>query len=258
MAEEVRDAAKTIPRIMIIGFLINMGLIFLTLVTFCYHIVDIPTALADPTGYPGIWVIRQSMGQPWLNILLVVILILEIFGELAYFAAVSRDLFAFARDNGLPFSKWLSKVDAKRQIPTNAYIFSAGFSIILSLIYLGSDVAYYAVISLCTVSLLQCYLFSIGCMMWRRIFHPDTLPPARFSLGRWGLPINIAAVIFALWSFFWTFWPEEYPVTVEGFNWASVIFFATLILALINYIFGGRKKYHGPVALVEGRKLHDE
>lgn len=258
MSEEVRDAAKTIPRIIIIGFLLNAGLIFLTLLTFCYHIVDIPTAFEDSTGYPGIWVIRQSMGQPWLNILLVVILILEIFGELAYFAAVSRDLFAFARDHGFPFSEWLAKVDSKRQIPKNAYIFSAGFSILLSFIYLVSDLAYYGVTALCTVALLQCYLFSIGCIMWRRIFHPETLPPARFSLGRWGLPVNIAAVFFSLWCFFWAFWPEEYPVTLEVFNWASAIFIATLLMAFINYIFGGRKKYRGPVALVAGRKLREE
>ncbi|TQW01245.1 GABA permease [Cordyceps javanica] len=255
MSEEVRDAAKTVPRIMMIGFSINMCLIFLTFLTFCYHVVDIPTALDDPTGYPGIWVIRQSMGQPWLNILLVVILVLEIFGELAYFAAVSRDLFAFARDNGLPCSRWLSKVDVKRQIPTNAYIFSAVFSILLSFIYLGSEVAFNAVVSLCTVSLLQCYLFSIGCIMWRRIFHPHTLPPARFSLGRWGLSINIAAVLFSFWGFFWTFWPESYPVTWEGFNWASVIFGTTLLMALINYYAGGRRKYQGPVVLIEDRKL---
>ncbi|KGQ05998.1 putative amino-acid permease PB24D3.02c [Beauveria bassiana D1-5] len=258
MAEEVRDAAKTIPRIMLVGFLINMALIFLSLLTFCYHIVDIPTALDDPTGYPGIWVIRQSMSQTWLNILLAVILILEVFGELSYFAAVSRDLFAFARDDGFPFSKWLARVDHERQIPTNAYIFSAGFSIALSFIYLGSDVAFYAVLSLSTVAMLQYYLFSIGCMTWRRIFHPHTLPPARFSLGSWGLPINIAAVVFSFWGFFWTFWPEESPVTLAVFNWASPIFVATLLLALINYIFGGRERYHGPVTLVEGRKLREE
>ncbi|EGX90158.1 amino acid permease 2 [Cordyceps militaris CM01] len=258
MAEEVRDAAKTIPKIMLVGFGINMTLIFLTLLTFCYHIVDIPTALDDPTGYPGVWVIRQSMSQPWLNILLAVILILEVFGELSYFAAVSRDLFAFARDNGLPFSQWLAKVDTKRQIPVNAYIFSAGFSILLSFIYLGSQVAFYAVVSLSTVSLLQCYMFSIGCIMWRRIYYPHTLPPARFSLGRWGLSINLAAVIFSLWGFFWAFWPETYPVTAEGFNWASIIFVATLVLAMIYYVAGGRAKYHGPVVLVEGRKLRAE
>ncbi|OAQ98288.1 hypothetical protein LLEC1_02077 [Akanthomyces lecanii] len=258
MAEEVRDAAKTIPRIIIITFVLNTALVFVTLCTFCYHIIDIPTALGDPTGYPGIWVIRQSMGQPWLNILLVVVLVLQVFGGLSYFAAVSRDLFAFARDNGLPFSKWLAKVDSKRQIPTNAYIFSAGSSILLSLLYLGSDVAFYAIVSLSGIALLQCYLFSIGCMMWRRTFHPDTLPPARFPLGRWGLPINTAAVIFACWSLFWVLWPTEYPVTLASFNWASAIFVGTLLLALLYYISGGRKKYGGPVALVAGRKLRAE
>ncbi|OAA53276.1 amino acid permease 2 [Cordyceps fumosorosea ARSEF 2679] len=258
MAEEVRDAARTIPRIMLVGFVINMVLIFLSLLTFCYHIVDIPTALADPTGYPGIWVIRQSMSQPWLNLLLAVILVLEVFGELSYFAAVSRDLFAFARDGGFPFSRWIARVDERRQVPVNAYVLSAVFSVLLSLIYLGSDVAFYAVISLCTVALLQCYLFSIGCILWRRAFHPETLPPARFSLGSWGLPVNVAAVVFSLWGFFWTFWPEEYPVTLAGFNWASVIFVGTLALALVNYYSGGRHKYHGPVVLVEGRKLRGE
>lgn len=255
MSEEVRDASKTIPRIMLINFVINMVITFITLLTFCYQIVDIQVALDDKTGYPGLWVIRQSMSLPWLNVFLTVVLILEIFGELAYFAAVNRDLYAFARDSGLPFSTWLAKIDQRRHIPTNAYIFSAAFSGLLSLIYVGSSVAFYAIISLCTVSLLQCYVFSIGCILWRRIYHPETLPPSRFSLGAWGVPINLSAVVFSVWSFFWTFWPEQYPVTISVFNWASPIFGATLVIAIVYYFFGGRKNYHGPVALVEGRKM---
>lgn len=255
MAEEVRDAAKTIPHIMMTSFYINMGLVFLTLLTMCYHIIDIPTAVDQPIGYPGIWVISQSMGQPWLNILIVVILVLEIFGELAYFAAVSRDLFAFARDHGLPFSRWLAKVDGQRQVPVNAYIFSAAVSCILALIYLGSDVTYYTVTALCTVSLLLCYMVSIGCLLWRRVFHPDTLPPARFSLGRWGIPTNIVAILFSVWCFLWNFWPQDYPVTPVDFNWASAIYILVVALAGVCYFCGGNKTYHGPVALVEGRKF---
>ncbi len=253
MAEEVRNATKTIPRIMLINFVINMVLIFITLVTFCYHIPDIEAALSDPTEYPGIWVMRQSMSLPWLNVLLATVLVLEVFGELAYFAAVTRDLFAFARDSGLPFSTWIAKIDQKRHIPTNAYILSAAISAFLSLIYLGSSVAFYAVVSLCTVALLQSYMFSIGCILWRRIYCPESLPPCAFSLGRWGIPVNGAALIFSLWSFFWTFWPEQYPVTVSVFNWASPIFGATVLIASAYYLFGGKKKYHGPVVLVQGR-----
>lgn len=80
-------------------------------------------------------------------------------------------------------------------------------SICLSLIYIGSLVAFYAITSLLTVALLQCYYISIGCVLWRRITHPETLHPAEFSLGKFGIPINIAAVVYAMWCFFWAFWP---------------------------------------------------
>lgn len=223
--------------------------------TICYHIPDIDAAISDATEYPVIYVLRQSMSLAWLNVLLAIILILLLLGNLSYLAAVTRDIFAFARDQGLPCSDWISRVDKRRNIPTNACMLSGAICCLLSLIYIGSPVAFYAVTSLCTVALLQCYCLSIGCVLWRRIYNPETLPYATFSLGKWGVSVNLAAVLFSLWSFFWCFWPQAYPVTAERFNWASPIFAGVLVVALIYYVAVGRKRYHGPVVLVEGRKL---
>ncbi|OAA47142.1 amino acid permease 2 [Metarhizium rileyi] len=257
MSEEVRDASRNIPRVMLIAFAINFTLTLVTLVTLAYHIPSVTDALQDETTYPAIYVLRRSMSLPWLNFMLIVIAVLLMFGNLSYLAAVSRDLFAFARDRGIPFSGWISQVDKKRSVPTNACILSAGVSACLSLIYIGSPVAFYAITSLCIVSLLQCYSLSIGCMLYRRICHPETLPYARFSLGKYGVPINAVAVLSTTWGFFWCFWPQVYPVTAEGFNWASPIFLSALIIAMVYYAFQGRHDYHGPVVLVEGRKTHD-
>ncbi|KAG6012157.1 hypothetical protein E4U54_007695 [Claviceps lovelessii] len=256
MSEEVRDAAKTIPRVMMITFAINASLTWVTLITMAYHIPDIAKALADPTTYPAVSVLRSAMSLPWLNVVLVVITLLLMFGNLSYLAAVSRDLFAFARDRGLPLSRWISRVDKTRGIPTNACIVSAGLSILLSLTYIGSPVAFYAITSLCIVALLQCYCLSIGCMLYRRLYHPETLPYARFSLGRYGVLINAWAVVSSLWGFFWCFWPQVYPVTAGGFNWSSPIFVSVLFIAMTYYAITGRHNYHGPVVLVEGRKRH--
>jgi amino acid transporter len=38
------------------------------------------------------------------------ILILGFFGNVTVMAGSSRQLFAFARDEGMPFSKWIAKV----------------------------------------------------------------------------------------------------------------------------------------------------
>lgn len=93
-------------------------------------------------------------------------------------------------------------------------------------------------------------------MLYRRIKHPETLPPTKFDLGRWGVPLNIAAVIWGTWCFFWAFWPTSTPVDASGFNWASPIFVLCLIVAALYFVFTARKNYVGPVTEVEGRKEH--
>lgn len=254
MAEEVKNAARSVPKAMISIYIVNFILIFPAILTICYHIPNVSDALADPTLYPTIYVLRQSMSTAWMTVILVIVVALLICSNITYLAAVSRDLYAFSRDQGLPFSSWIAKVDEKRAIPRNAYILTSIVSICLGLIYIGSTTAFYAITSLLTVALLQCYCLSIGCLLWRRIFHPETLPRAQFSLGRWGIPINCLAVFYSFWSFFWSFWPQLFPVTTLNFNWASVIFVSVLLISIVYYIIIGRKRYTGPVALVEGRK----
>jgi choline transport protein len=252
MAEEVNDAAVAVPRAMVTIFLVDCILVFPLIVTICYHLPDVQAALDDPTEYPGIYIMRQAMSNGWIAVILAIMTAIVMASNVTYLAGVSRDLFAFARDRGLPFSDWFSKVHTKRSIPRNANIFSCCFSAILALIYIGSPVAFYAITSLNTVSLLQCYVFAIGCVLWRRLTRPQTLPPARFSLGRCGVAINVAAVLYSLWSFFWCFWPQATPVTASGFNWAGPLYVLALIVSALYY-FKARHQYEGPVMSVEGR-----
>jgi choline transport protein len=219
MSEEVRDARRSVPRTMITVWIINFIILFVAAITVCYHITDTEEALNDPTTYPAIYVLRQALPLAWITVILVMIVVLNVASNIVYLATVTRDLFAFARDKGLPFSNWLSYVNTRRHIPQNAAITSCVFAVLLAVIYIGSPVAFYAMTSLATVSLLQCYGLSIGCHLWRRIYHPETLPPAYFPLGRFGVPLNVMSIIYCTYGFFWAFWPTSTPVTAEGFNW---------------------------------------
>lgn len=255
MSEEVKDAARQIPKAMMTVYVVNFSVILIVYVTLAYHIPSVEDSLNDPTLYPAVYVLRQAWGPAGVTAILVLTTLVLIASNITYLAAVTRDLFAFARDGGLPFSSWLSRVDKGRAIPVNATVLSSGIAILLSLIYIGSPVAFYAITALGSVALLQCYCVSIGCLLWRRIYHPETLPPTQFSLGRWGIPINIMAVIVTLWSFFWSFWPQYTPVAADDFNWASPIFVLVIIMSMVFFIVKGRKTYQGPVVEVEGRKV---
>lgn len=69
----------------------------------------------------------------------------------------------------------------------------------MSLINLGSKVAFEAMLSLATVALMATYLISIGCVLLKRL-RGETLPSARWSLGRYGLAVNAVAVLYTSWS----------------------------------------------------------
>lgn len=98
------------------------------------------------------------------------------------------------------------------------------------------------------------YAISISCVLYRRLAHPELLPPARWTLGRWGVPVNVTALVYVSFAFFWSFWPNERPVTRQNFNWAVVMFVGIFILSVVNYVVYGRKVYVGPVMSVEGHR----
>jgi amino acid transporter len=124
------------------------------------------------------------------------------------------------------------------------------FTIILSLLNIGSTVAFSAIISLQMSSLMLTYMLSISCVLYRRLTHPELLPPARWSLGRFGIMINGAALIFSMFFLFWCFWPLQTSVDPTTFNWAILMFSTIVIASTIFYFLGGRRKYAGPVTLV--------
>ena len=69
----------------------------------------------------------------------------------------------------------------------------------MSLINLGSKVAFEAMLSLATVALMATYLMSIGCVLLKRL-RGENLPAARWSLGRAGMAVNIVALTYTGWS----------------------------------------------------------
>lgn len=256
---------------MIGAYLMNGALGIVFLISYMFMITDVQAALDDVTGYPHIWVFSQAVGRGGVVALNAIPTVLIFAGTLTYNLSTSRQTWAFARDHGLPFSGWIGTVNKKLETPANAVTVTCLITIALSLINIGSDVAFNAskswsfcstmwdakrptVISLNVVSLMITYVVSISAVLYRRIKHPELLPNCQWSLGRWGIPVNIAGVLYSSHAFFWCFWPEGTPVDLSSFNWAVVMFVGTAILALVDYIFRGRKHYKGPVVLVDGYK----
>ncbi|KOC11929.1 amino acid transporter [Aspergillus flavus AF70] len=257
MSEEIEDAGVTVPKSMILSFALNIPFGIGSVLTYLFIMPDVQDALDSPAGLPFIYVFSEATkNTTGASILVVAILLLFFMITISSTASASRQTFAFARDNGLPFSNWLGAVHPTLHIPVNSVILTCAFSIIMFLINIGSSVAMNALLSLATSPLMGTYMICIACVIVRRITKSPPLPPSRWSLGRCGMPINILALVYASWAFFWSFWPVNREVTAETLNWAPVLFVGVMGSSGLLYWLVARKVYEGPVVKVEGRKFH--
>lgn len=93
------------------------------------------------------------------------------------------------------------------------------------------------------------YQVSLISLVWRRRYGKP-LPHSPFTLGRWGMPLNLFSIIYGWYLLVYSAMPGVYPVTAENMNWAPVMFAGVLILCLIYYLVWARKIYQGPVVKV--------
>lgn len=110
MAEETRQASSVVPRAMLWSFLINSGLTFVMLITYLFCLTDLADALDSPTGFPFMQVFAATTGSVGASATLSsLIIITAVIATTNYMASTSRQVFAFARDHGLPFHAFISK-----------------------------------------------------------------------------------------------------------------------------------------------------
>ncbi|WPH04602.1 GABA-specific permease [Acrodontium crateriforme] len=250
MAEEVKNAAKNVPRMMMLSIGINGALGFVSIVTYIFAIKDVKEeVLNSPLNYPFIGIFEAATGSTGTAIgMTAPFVALTACTCINSIMAASRQLFALARDGGLPFSNFfmtLTKVGST-PLPINAMFCSLIVLVVLALLNLGSNLIVGIIVSLLASGVGLTYSISIGCVLWRRLFG-SPLPPTKWSLGRYGVAINAFAFFYQVFSTIIGFFPTTAHTTAKDMNWAVAVCGAVLLLSGISYIFHGRHVYVPPV-----------
>jgi len=251
MSEEVKDSSTTLPKAMLWAVAFNATLGFIMAITLSFTLGDVDSILASATGYPFIQLFYNVTGSLGGATVMTLIVILTLTASaIAEIATASRQLWSFARDAGVPFSGWVSRINHRWNIPLNAVAVSLTVTTLLSLINIGSTAALNAILALTSVSLLTSYIIVISCLLLKRI-RGQPLPYSRWSLGKLGAPINVIALCYLCAIYVFAFFPVATPVEAESMNYAIVIFGGIIVFAVVYYFVYGRKQYIPPVALVK-------
>lgn len=131
-------------------------------------------------------------------------------------------------------------------IPVRAILLIAAIGLILGLVNIASSTAFNAMTSLALIGHYTSYLLPIVLLVIRR-FGKKHIPFGPWTLGRYGLAVNLFSLFYCVVLIVFVAFPPYQPVTYENMNYAAVIFGAVLILSLAMWFAYGRKLYRGPV-----------
>ncbi|KAE8352422.1 amino acid/polyamine transporter I [Aspergillus coremiiformis] len=247
MSEEVQDAHRVVPRSMVYSVLIN-GIVALGFtIGLLYTMGSLDDALKAPAGYPLLEIFYAATKSNAAATGLMMMFILP--GCVALFnglASVTRLTWAFARDEGLPWSNYFVHISSRHRIPLRALMLVSTISVLLALITIGSTTAFNALLSLTSLAQYISYLVPIVFLLMKRIRAPQEVRWGSFRLGHWGIPVNAFAIIYAIYIIIFLPFPPNYPVTAQNMNYSAPVFLAVVLFATVDWFVRGRKHWEGP------------
>ncbi|KAK4548180.1 hypothetical protein LTR36_010049 [Oleoguttula mirabilis] len=242
MTENAKDASYTVPWSLVIAYAFNAGMGFIAGVTVIFCAGDLTEVLANGTQAPFVTIFYNSTGsKAGTVVMLVAITLCFLSSMISEVATASRQIWAFARDDGLPMSHRLKSV-SDGEVPQTALWTTVGATFVITCVNFGSAVGFNAIISLVSMALTFSYMITMSCTIWQRIWGAG-IPKERFSLGVFGLPCNILGVFFIAPIMVLSPFPPYAHVTAANMNYAILIFGVVVLGAIVNYIVSGRKKF---------------
>lgn len=131
MAEETKDPARRSPMGILLAVLVSAVFGYALAATLTLSVKDLAAAQAD--DHAALHVLRAALGPRGGALGMGVALVAMWFCGLSSLTSASRTLYAFARDGGVPYSGFVSKVSA-RMTPVGAIVTAAGTSLVFVLV----------------------------------------------------------------------------------------------------------------------------
>ncbi|WP_068277511.1 amino acid permease [Aldersonia kunmingensis] len=240
LAEETKNPRRVAPRTIRLALSVSAlggGLMLLGALMAAPSLTD--GRLASE-GLP--YVLDSVLSSPWGTVLLIDVCIAITICTLAIQTACSRLMFSMARDERLPASKVLSRVNPHTGTPIWPSVLIGLVCIGILVINVGNSAIFTTLASVCIILIYLAYLTVTAPLLYQRLKGwpaqsnvVDAEGRPLFSLGRLGIPVNILAVGYGALMIVNLSWPRaeifnptgEYPIL----QWAGPISIVAVIVA---------------------------
>jgi amino acid transporter len=239
-AEETRSAARQVPRAIWIAFLSVGALVILNAFAVVLAHPDLPAVVAgedtDPVGSAVVDALGGWAEKPFAAVVLTAFLACGMAAQ----AATARAIYSIARDDVLPASGFLRRVD-RRGTPIGAIVATAVVASLGLLLGLHSA-AVGSLIAFGTAAIYVAFLLIALAALVARV-RGTWVPAGAVRLGRAGLLVNVLAVAWLAFEAVNIAWPRESlaPPDAPAYQvWAAPIVLTAIALAGLAYLVAAR------------------
>jgi amino acid transporter len=233
VAEEVPDPGRLIPKAMRRTIYIGGAAATFVCLSLVLAVADIPAVIAGEDVDPVSTVLTEAFGPIGSKVILVIVLISFLSCAMSLQAAASRLAYSYGRDDMIMGSRLLKKFSATRHVPPYALILAA---IVPAVIIIGSKISTDAITKIISFAAFGIYLgFQMVVLAALRARLKGWVPSGKYTLGKWGVPVNIAALVYGITAMVNMAWPRT-PDAPWFDNWIVALSAAVVVVIGLVYM----------------------
>ncbi|KAF9477649.1 amino acid transporter [Pholiota conissans] len=252
VAEEAKRAEFLAP-VAVVGSIVGSWIIGLAyMLALLFSVQSIAGVQSTTYAIPIAQLYFDAVGQRLTLMCLTVIALAQFTAAATAFTASSRLMYALARDNAAPMKRHFMLLN-RFQAPYVGIWLSVLVGCVISCAYIGSVIAFNAILSSAAISVMLGYAQPIII----RVFWPAAMKErGPFHLGKWSMVINIASLSFIVFICVLFVLPTTRPVTQFNMNYAIVSVGGIFLIVGFAWVFWGRTRFRGSVQTKDG-SVHD-
>ena len=245
LGEETVDPRRTAPMAILRAVTASFVLGGLILLFGLMAVEDIRDPQLSSSSGGLQYVLLQAAGSGVGRVFLLAIVVAITVCCLAVHTATIRMTFGMARDNNLPGAARLARVHPRYKTPVAPAVLIGALSIGILLVNIRQPQIFTVITSIAVVMIYLSYLLVTVPMLISRLRGRWPLPEGaagrgHFSLGRWGLPVNVLAVLWGAGMAINLGWPRrEVYNAVEPYRWylqwGAAVFIGAIALIGLGY-----------------------
>ena len=206
VAEEVRDPGRVIPKAMRRTIYVGGAAATFVAVSLVLSVSDISAVVSGEDADPVSGVLQTAFGTAGSKVILGIVLLSFLSCAISLQAAASRLAYSYGRDDMIAGSRLLRKFSPTRHIPPYALMLAFAVPAVIVLASKFSEDALTKIVSFASLGIYLGFQMVVFAALRARL--KGWKPSGAYRLGKWGLPVNIAALVYGITAMVTLAWPR--------------------------------------------------